>query len=129
MNRREFAVRALALAAAASTNIGWRLRPDHPEPRPGITADKVLKDEDVTNPKAKESFAMVREIPHIIDGIRCPCDCGDKKGYYSLLSCFEGEGMAQKCGVCYGAARVAYLHHKKGESLDQIRAAVDKAYQ
>ena len=71
---------------------------------------------------------MVRKIPEIVDGIRCSCGCADVKGFYSLLSCYEGDGMAQHCVVCQGQARLAYKLHNQGRSLAAIRKAIDAEF-
>ncbi|HSR42195.1 MAG TPA: hypothetical protein VLL48_08490, partial [Longimicrobiales bacterium] len=76
----------LGAASPLRAAIGRR-RPEHPDPRPGIDASKVLHAEDLHNPAAAEVYDMVREIPHIVDGIRCYCGCADLPGYYSLLTC------------------------------------------
>jgi hypothetical protein len=102
---------------------------DHPEPRPGITAANVLADDKLGDfPDAKPAFTEVREIPQIVDGIRCHCGCATREGFYSLLSCYEGEGMAMMCHICQGQARLAYRLHQSGKSLDDIRKAVDARY-
>ena len=80
------------------------------------------------HPEAAELFDAVREIPHIVDGIRCHCGCGDLEGYRSLLSCYEAPGMAQWCDVCQGAGRLAVARAREGQSLDQIRRAIDARY-
>src|SRR5258706_2206739 len=68
----------------------------HPTPRPGITAERVLTREQLADfPNAIPAFDMVREIPEVVDGIRCQCGCADSPGYYSLLSCYEGDAMAK----------------------------------
>lgn len=101
----------------------------HPEPRPGITAAKVLTDEQIKDhPDALTAFQQVREIPQIVDGIGCHCGCASREGFYSLLSCYEGEGMAKMCEVCQGQARLAYRQFKSGKTLNQIRAAIDARY-
>ena len=101
----------------------------HPTPRPGITAANVLShDQLATAPHAIDVFDQVREIPEIVDGIRCQCGCADKEGFYSLLSCYESEGMARYCEICQGEGRLAYRLHKAGESLDDIRAAIDARF-
>ncbi len=98
----------------------------HPAPRPGIGASKVLAAKDVEgDAKLRETFDLVRQIPQVVDGIRCHCGCSEVEGFYSLLSCFEKDGMAQHCEVCQGLARLAHRMHRAGKSLDQIRAAVD----
>ena len=101
----------------------------HPTPRAGIDAAKVLKREQLTeHPEAEPVFAMVRKIPHVVDGIRCQCGCADLPEFYSLLSCFEADGMAQHCVICRGEASLAFRMHEQGKSLDQIRAAIDKQF-
>lgn len=101
----------------------------HPSPRPGITAANVLTHEQLADaPHVIDIFDHVREIPEIVDGIRCQCGCADTEGFYSLLSCYESEGMARFCEICQGEGRLAYRLHKAGESLDDIRAAIDARF-
>ena len=141
-SRREFVL--LCSGALMSLGIGIDLRrqtsPDHrcgprvarvihPEPRPGITAAKVLSDDKLhDHPDCVTAFQQVREIPQIVDGIGCHCGCASREGFYSLLSCYEGEGMAMMCEVCQGQGRLAYRQFKAGKTLDQIRAAIDARY-
>lgn len=103
-------------------------RPKHPEPRPGITAAKVLPDSVLHSPDAIAAFGLARQIPQVLDGIRCSCGCADLKGYYSVLSCFEDGGMAQHCVICQGEATLAFKLHKDGWSLNGIRRSIDAAY-
>jgi hypothetical protein len=106
-----------------------RGRRDHPDPRPGIDASKVLTREQLADyPDAITAFDQVREIPQIVDGIRCSCGCASREGFYSLLSCYEAEGMARMCEVCQGTGRMAYRLHKRGKTLNEIREAVDLRY-
>jgi hypothetical protein len=101
----------------------------HPTPRPGIDASKVLTRDALTeHPGAEPVFDMVRKIPQIVDGIRCQCGCADLPEFYSLLSCYEADGMAQHCAICQGEARLAFTMHEQGKSLDQIRAAIDARF-
>ncbi|HSR14890.1 MAG TPA: PCYCGC motif-containing (lipo)protein [Gemmatimonadales bacterium] len=133
-SRRRFLSVALAVLAAllgrpASVRAsGLRRGPKHPDPRPGITAAKVLADGQVHNPEALPMFAMVREIPEVMDGIRCNCGCAELPGFYSLLSCYEESGMAQACVICQGQAALAYRLHKEGWSLNGIRASIDAKF-
>ena len=78
---------------------------------------------------AQEAFDEVRQIPEIIDGIRCNCGCADNPGFYSLLTCYEGTGaMALACPICQGQGRMAFRLHGEGKTLDEIREAVDARY-
>jgi hypothetical protein len=102
--------------------------PRHPEPRPGITAARVLTAGKLTDKTAAPAYDMVREIPQVVDGIRCSCGCADVKGFYSLLTCYEEGGMAQHCIICQGQARLAHKLHTQGWSLNGIRKSIDAAY-
>ena len=73
-------------------------------------------------------FAMVRQIPEVVDGIRCNCGCAELEGFYSLLSCYEQGGMAQHCVICQGQAKLAYRMHGDGFSLNAIRKAIDAEF-
>jgi hypothetical protein len=112
-------------AATGRPARGWT----HPKPRPGIDASHVLpRDRLGDHPSAAEAFDMVRQIPQVVDGIRCHCGCAENPDYYSLLSCYEGDGMAQDCHICQGQGRLAYRLHRQGKTLDEIRAAIDAKY-
>jgi len=100
----------------------------HPDPRPGIDASKVLRADQLQNPAAAPVYDMVREMPQIADGIRCTCGCAELPDYYSLLTCFEEQGMAQWCDICQGQARRAHRLFKDGKTLDEIRASIDARY-
>jgi hypothetical protein len=126
--------RFLAIGATALTGlVGWArpalARGPHPTPRPGITGEKVLVREQLgDHPKLIELFDQIREIPQIVDGIRCYCGCAEQPGIYSLLSCFEGDAMARACPMCQGQGRLSARLFKAGKTLDEIRVAIDARY-
>jgi hypothetical protein len=144
MNRRRFlAATAVTAVTLAVPGIAWsRERPcrhgaghegdrragavTHPDPRPGITADAVLPDDDVSA-SSKEAYAAAREFPAVLDGLYCHCDCAERDGLRSLLSCFESK-MPQSCRVCRGEAELAARLARDGKSLAEIRKAVDERY-
>lgn len=136
---RRVAASALGLAAVAlAPSHAWAsllaparriMKGPHPTPRPGITSAKVLTADALKeNPKAAPVFDMVRKIPEIADGIRCQCGCAELPEFYSLLSCYEADGMAQHCVICQGEGRLAYTMHEQGKTLDEIRAAIDDRF-
>ena len=133
-SRRHFVVSlpALVAATAGAVRHGVTRAPrssDPPEPRPGITAARVLTRDQLGEHKdAAPVFDMVREIPQVVDGIRCQCGCASMESKYSLLSCFEAEGMAGHCEVCQNEGRLAYRLHKRGKTLKEIRAAIDAKF-
>jgi hypothetical protein len=101
----------------------------HPTPRPGITGDKVLPAAKlVAWPHLLELFDGIRAMPAIADGIRCSCGCAELPDYYSLLSCYEGAAMATICPICQGAGKLAVRLHAEGQTLAQIRVAVDAQF-
>lgn len=103
---------------------------DHPEPRPGIDASEVLTAADLSGhpDEIVEVYDMIREIPEVADGIGCGCACPLLPHYRSLLTCFHRGGMAMGCPICQSEARVVYRRHAEGQSLDQIRRAVDARF-
>jgi hypothetical protein len=126
VTRREFLIAASAIPTFARFRRGPR---PHPQPRPGIDASHVLTPKELgDHPRARTAFDEVRQIPEIVDGIRCQCGCDTIEGNYSLLSCYEKDGMARACDICQGQGRLAFRLHKAGKSLDEIRAAIDERY-
>ncbi len=102
---------------------------EHPDPRPGIDGAGVLTADELAGaPHVVELFDAIREIPHIADGIRCTCGCAVLEGYRSLLSCYEAPGMAQWCEVCQGEGRLAVRRAAEGQSLAEIRRAIDARF-
>ncbi len=115
----------LRAAARASRN-----RAPHPDPRPNYTADKVLTADQLGgNEELIALFDAVRKIPQVVDGIRCSCGCAELPGFYSLLTCFEGEhSMSKWCPICIGLGSFVVRLHGRGRTLAQIREAVDARY-
>ena len=129
-SRRQFVASAAALLLLPRGARAMRSAGPHPTPRPGITAAKVLTS-DKLDGKADliAVFDGVREIPQVIDGIRCQCGCATSDGFYSLLSCYEGDNaMAKICHICQGEGKLAIRLHREGKSLDAIRIAIDAKF-
>jgi len=105
-------------------------RGEHPEPRPGIDASQVIPPEDLEpyGERVREVYEMIREMPHVADGIGCFCGCATRPGYRSLLTCYYADGMAMGCAICQGEARLVHRRWQEGQALDQIRRAIDARY-
>ena len=100
----------------------------HPTPRTGITASEVVPASAFTaQPDVARVYAMASEIPEVLDGIYCHCDCSEHSGHYSLLTCYESDHGAH-CDICLEEAELAYKMAKEGKSLEQIRAAIDAQF-
>ncbi len=101
----------------------------HPTPRKGITGAKVMTAAQlVKSAYLIPLFDAIRAIPDVADGIRCSCGCAELPGFYSLLSCFEGDAMALICPICQGAGKLTVRLHGEGQTLAQIRIAVDAQF-
>jgi hypothetical protein len=129
-SRRQFVASAVALLLLPNRARAMRSPGPHPTPRPGITAAKVVTSDKLDgNANLIAVFDGVREIPEVIDGIRCQCGCAASEGFYSLLTCYEGENaMAKMCHVCQGEGKLAVRLNKEGKSLDEIRVAIDAKF-
>lgn len=102
----------------------------HPTPRPEATPDRVADASRVEAkgyPEQARVYALAKEIPQVLDGIYCHCDCSKRHAHYSLLTCFEtGHGVL--CRVCLESVVRAHELHKEGKTLEQIRAAIDAEF-
>ncbi|HEY3219932.1 MAG TPA: PCYCGC motif-containing (lipo)protein [Gemmatimonadales bacterium] len=121
-------------AAVALAGVVFLTRPGgaggsiHPTPRPGITAEKILPDFAIPkNPGAMEAYAAARRAAPTLDGVYCHCDCSEHAGHRSLLTCFESDHGAF-CDICTGEAMLASGMAARGQSLMEIRAAIDRQF-
>jgi hypothetical protein len=122
----------ILLAAVVAAGVWMLLTPrtataQHPTPRAGITAEKVLAAANFAQPDVAQTYAQAKEIPEVLDGLYCHCDCHIHAGHRSLLTCFESEHGAG-CDICLGEARLAHEMHKQGKSLQEIRIAIDAQF-
>lgn len=100
----------------------------HPMPRVDAPAAHVMPAARYSQtPRVAETYAMAAEIPAVLDGMYCYCLCATTFGHYSLLECFQGDHAAG-CDICLNEAVIAYQMTKRGDSLDDIRQAVDQQY-
>jgi len=100
----------------------------HPDPRPGITAEKVMPAAMVPQgPGTLEAYEAARRVPQVLDGIYCHCNCSKSIGHRSLLTCFETDHGSQ-CDICMGEAMLAAQMAGSGNSLAQIRKAIDARF-
>jgi hypothetical protein len=141
VNRRAFltilggaAVAGLSRGALAgdltSLPIGSRMRGGfpHPEPRPGITGEHVLPEDEIGSRKrVREAYAAARTHPEIFDGVFCACECHESMNHRSLLSCFESR-QAIGCAACREESEFVGRLARDGKTLDEIRRAVDKEF-
>ena len=100
----------------------------HPEPRPGVTAERVLPPSAVPHtPGAADAYAAARGAPHMLDGVHCYCECAKHSGHRSLLTCFESD-HGSHCDICMGEATLAASLAAQGISLSEIRRAIDQRF-
>jgi hypothetical protein len=100
----------------------------HPDPRPGITAERVLTGAAIPRtPGSVEAYTAARAAAGTLDGVYCHCDCSKHAGHRSLLTCFESEHGAH-CDICMGEAVLAAQLASRGTSLQEIRSAIDARF-
>ena len=121
-----------ALASVAVVAFVWTNRtgraPLHPEPRPGVTSGRVLPPSLLLKtPGALEAYAAARSAPQVLDGVFCYCRCAKNFGHRSLLTCFESD-HGSHCDICMGEAMLATELAAQGNSLVQIRRAIDQRF-
>jgi hypothetical protein len=115
-------VLGLGLMATRSANA------HHPAPREGLTAADVAPPSRYADyPRIAEVYAMAAQIPHVLDGVYCHCDCSKHSDHRSLLTCFQDDHGAA-CDVCLTEASLAFRMVGEGRSLKEIRKAVDRLY-
>lgn len=113
---------------AAVLLLGRGVDRHHPEPRPGVTALGVLAATAVPHvPGALEAYTAARSGPAVLDGLYCHCHCRENARHRSLLTCFESEHGAY-CDICMGEAVLATRLSAQGNSLEQIRRAIDARF-
>jgi len=123
-------IASAALAALAAVVVVSRTghATRHPDPRPGIAAERVLPAGLVpSTPGSVEAYAAARAVPAVLDGVYCHCNCSRTLGHRSLLTCFESNHAAY-CDICMGEATTAARLAEAGASLQQIRAAIDRQF-
>ena len=100
----------------------------HPEPRPGVTGEHVLSEEEIGSRKrVREAYAAARAHPEIFDGVFCACECHENMNHRSLLSCFESR-QAIGCAACRKEGELVGRLARHGKTLDEIRRAVDEEF-
>ena len=98
----------------------------HPEPRPGVTAERVLPVSELgTRKRVLDAYAIAREHPALFDGLYCVCRCEEE--HRSLLACFESQ-QATGCLGCMEQAELVAERVKQGKGLAEIRAAFDEKW-
>jgi hypothetical protein len=123
-----FAGLAAAALAVAVVTVRPAAAGTHPDPRPGITATKVLVGDAIPRtPGAEEAYAAARAAAATLDGVYCHCDCSKHAGHRSLLTCFESDHGAY-CDICMGEAMLASQLAERGTSLQDIRTAIDRQF-
>ncbi len=100
----------------------------HPEPRPGVTGEHVLSDDEIGSRKrVREAYAAARTHPEIFDGVYCACECDESMSHRSLLSCFESR-QAIGCAACREEGELVGRLARDGKTLEEIRRAVDEEF-
>lgn len=101
----------------------------HPEPRSGVTAARVIADDELPDDDAesRRAYAAARAWPTLFDGVACVCSCPETMRHRSLLACFETLHPTA-CPGCLDEAALIGRLAKEGRDLDAVRRGVDRAF-
>lgn len=99
----------------------------HPAPRPMNHAGHVLAAGQFTSHPAEAAYRMAAEIPAVMDGLYCYCECREERGHYSLHDCFTGTHAA-RCGIAREEASIAHRVIVEGGTLGDARRVIDQLY-
>lgn len=120
---------ALAGARPLRAALAPMLGSEHPDPRPGIDGSKVLAEADLAGfPQLVELYDGIRKHAALADGVQCQCGCAQISGHRSLLTCYEDSAMAKFCPICQGQGRLLVGRAEEGQTLEQIRRAIDARF-
>jgi hypothetical protein len=101
---------------------------EHPEPRLEANASLVVSPgRYVGYPRIAEVYRQVAEIPQVIDGLYCYCDCKYHSDHHSLFDCFRDDHGAG-CDICLTQAALAHRMTLEGRTLQEIRDTQDRLY-
>lgn len=78
--------------------------------------------------KAREAYAVAKEIPETLAQLPCYCHCDESFGHKSLHSCFIDD-HASHCAVCVDEALLAYRLQKEVKMTpSQVRQTIVAKY-
>jgi hypothetical protein len=135
IERRAFLGRLAAIALVGGGMPGPWLRDrassprHHPAPRAGVTAARVIADDELPadDAESRRAYAAAREAPALFDGVACVCSCPETMRHRSLLECFETRHPTA-CPGCLDEAALVGRLAADGRGLDAVRDAVDQAF-
>lgn len=109
--------------AAAATADGH-----HPAPRSTGERETVVSAVRYAgHARIVNAYRAAAEIPEVLDGIHCYCECAEHAGHYSLLSCFASDHAAM-CDICMSEGETAFELSRDGVKLGVIRDVIDETY-
>jgi hypothetical protein len=138
IDRKTFLRNAGGMLALIAVDPTRSLRPSmpipsltHPEPRPGITAERVLTAEALGSSRREKvlsAYEAARTYPEIFDGLACTCGCtgSGPLAHRSLLVCYETM-QPTGCIACQDEANLVAKMRRELKLLSEIREAVDKS--
>jgi hypothetical protein len=100
----------------------------HPAPRPAAEREGVVPaTRYAEHARIANVYRAAAEIPEVLDGIHCYCNCAEHAGHYSLLSCFASDHAAM-CDICMSEAETAFRLSRDGVELELIRDVIDRTF-
>jgi hypothetical protein len=96
----------------------------------GLIETRPLLPPDMWRGRAAEAYRLAAEIPQVVDAQYCYCDCSKNPRFKhkTLLTCYTDDHGAN-CDICQNEVFMSYDLYKKGYSIPDIKAAVDKEFE
>jgi len=77
--------------------------------------------------RVAEGYRIARERPELLERMPCYCGCYLTHGHQNNLDCFR-DRHGETCEICLAIAIRAEQLAKKGYSVEDIKALVDRAF-
>ncbi len=77
--------------------------------------------------QTERAYQIAQEMPDMIDGLYCYCECDKHSGHRSLLSCYT-DNHAANCDICQDEALEAAKLMKQGIGMAEIRSRIDGTF-
>ena len=96
----------------------------------GLVETRPILPADMWKGRAAEAYSLAAVIPQVIDAQYCYCDCSKNPRFKhkTLLTCYTDDHGAN-CDICQNEVFMSYDLYKKGYSIPDIKATVDREFE
>jgi hypothetical protein len=116
---------ALATFVALGLAFSQTVTPPYHHAPPKGSLPATLRPDQFSDPVVRNCYALAATIKKTLYQLPCYCPCWRTEGHKSLLDCYITK-HASLCDWCQQEAVYAYLQQRKGLSVAEIRAGIEK---